>query len=61
MSLGKVTEDEKFSFDVNTWVNSKEEKVLGIAIDNAGLFDSHIKEGCKKASQKLPKLSRLVK
>lgn len=61
MSLGKVTEDEKFSFDVNTWVNSKEEKVLGIAIDNAGLLDSHIKEGCKKASQKLPTLSRLVK
>ena len=32
----------------------------GIIIDNALLFDSHIKEVCKKASQKLEALSCLI-
>ena len=39
-------------------VNSQEEKVLGITIDIALLFDSLIKENCKKAFQKLAALSR---
>ena len=56
--LGKATENAKFSFDKNTYVNSKEEKILGIIKDS--FFNSHIKEGCKKASQKLAALSRLA-
>ena len=39
--------------------NSKEEKILGVIIDNKLSFKSHIKELCKKASQKLAALSRL--
>ena len=35
-------------------------KKIGISIDNALLLDSRIKEVCKKASQKLGVLSRLV-
>ena len=41
MCLGKATENTKFSFDGNTYVNSKEEKILGIIIDNDLFFDSH--------------------
>ena len=55
--LGKDTEHARFSFDGNTSVNRKEEKLLGIIIDNDLSFDTHIKEVCKKASQKLATLS----
>ena len=34
----------KWSFDGNTYVNSKEEKRPGIIIDNDLLFDGHVKD-----------------
>ena len=39
--------------------NSKEQKILGVTIDNKLNFKSHISELCKKASQKIATLSRL--
>ena len=58
--LGEDAENAKFCFDMNTSVNSKEETRLGIIIDNALLFDSHVKGEFKKFSQILVTLSRLV-
>lgn len=54
MRLGKFAKNAKFSFDGNTYINSKEKKIFGIFIDNYLLFDSHIKEVCRQASAKLP-------
>ena len=39
--------------------NSKEEKILGVIIDNRLTFSRHIRELCKKASQKISALSRI--
>ena len=39
--------------------NSKREKFLGIKIDSK-LFDTHVKQLCKKASQKLNAISRFA-
>ena len=44
-------------FDVR---NSREEKLLGVKIDNKLYFESHISSLCKKASQKLHALARVV-
>ena len=60
MFLGKVTQKENLFFDGHI-ANRKEEKILDIIIENALLFDSHIKEVCKKASEELATLSRLEK
>ena len=40
--------------------NSKEEKMLGVIIDNKLRFETHVKDLCKKASQKIWALSRLI-
>ena len=39
--------------------NSKEQKILGVTIDNKLTFKSHIEDLCKKASQKIGALSGL--
>ena len=39
--------------------NSKEQKILGIILDNKLNFKSHISELCKKAVKKIAALSRL--
>ena len=52
MCLGKNTENETFIFKDTIMNNSKEEKILGVTIDNRLTFRSHITELCKKASQK---------
>ena len=39
--------------------NSKEEVILGIAIDNKLTFDGHMKTMCRKADQKLRALFRI--
>ena len=39
--------------------NNKEQKILGVTIYNRLTFKSHIKDLCKKASQKIVALSRL--
>ena len=51
---------QNFFFNVNTNVNSKEEIILRIIINNALFFDSHIKKVCQKATQKLAALFRLT-
>ena len=61
MWFGKGTEIAKFYFDGSTYINSEEENLLDIFIDNALLFDSHIKEVCEKASQKLAALFYLTR
>ena len=37
----------------NFEMNSKEEKILGVIIDNKRRFKSHVKNLCKKASEKI--------
>ena len=39
--------------------NIKEQKILGVTIDNKLTFKSHIKNLCKKISQKIGALSKL--
>ena len=59
MCLGKNTENETFIFKDTITNNSKEEKILGVIIDNRMTFSSHIRELCKKASQKLLALPKI--
>ena len=59
MCLGKDTRNETFIFKGVVMKNSKEQKILGVTIDNKLTFKSHIKNLCKKASQKIGALSRL--
>ena len=53
MCLGKNTENETFLFHNILMENSKEQKILGVIIDNKLNFKSHISELCKKTSQKV--------
>ena len=55
MCLGKDTRSESFL----VIKNSKEQKILRATIDNNLIFKSHIKNLCKKASQKIGALSGL--
>ena len=57
--LGKNTENETFIFKDIIMSNGKEEKILGVTIDNRLTFSSHIREFCKKASQRISALSRI--
>ena len=59
MYLGNNTENETFLFHNILMENSKEQKIVGIIIDNKLNFKSYISELCKKASQKIAALSRL--
>jgi len=59
MCIGKNTENETLVINNTTLHNSKEEKILGVIIDNKLTFNSHIREICKKASQKISALSRV--
>ena len=52
--------NETFAYDNIEMKNSKEEKILGVIIDNKLRFKSHVKNLCKKASQKIWALSRLI-
>ena len=40
--------------------NSREEKLLGVKIDSKLSFENHVSSLCKKASQKLHALARVV-
>ena len=60
MCLGKNTENETYFFNNTEIKNSSEEKNLGITIDNKLKFKSHVKNLCRKASQKIRVLSRLT-
>ena len=57
--LGKNAKNETFTFKETIMNNSKEEKLLGVIIDNRLTFSSHMRELCKKASQKRSALSRI--
>ena len=59
MNLGSNTENETFLFYSILIENSKEQKIIGVIIDNKLNFKSHINELCKKSSQKIAALSRL--
>ena len=59
MCPGKDTRNENFLFKGLVMKNSKEQKILGVTIDNKLTFKSHIKNLYKKASQKIGALSRL--
>ena len=59
MCLGNNTENKTFLFHNILMENSKEQKIIGVIIDNKLNFKSHISELCKKASQKVAALSRL--
>ena len=59
MCLGKNTESGTFIFKDTIMNNSKKEKILGVTIDNRLTFSSHVRELCKKASQKISALSRI--
>ena len=60
MCLGQNTVNETFVYDNIEMKNSKEEKILGVIIDNKLRFKSHVKNLCKKASQKIWALSSLI-
>ena len=53
MCICRNTENYKFKFDNLILENSREEVVLGVKIDNKLISDSHIKNICRKAEQKL--------
>ena len=64
MCVYRNTENDKFEFDNVLSENSKEEVVLGVTIGNKLselTFDSHIKNICRKAGQKLSALLRMIK
>ena len=56
MYLGKNKENDTF---IISFKNSKEEVVLGLAIDNKLSFDNQVNKICIGASQKTSALSRL--
>ena len=58
MCLGQNTVNETFVYDNIEMKNSKEEKILGVIIDNKLRFKSYVKKLCKKSSQKIWALSR---
>ena len=58
--LGKNTENETYFLNNTEMKNSSQEKNLGITIGNKLKFKSHVKDLCKKASQKIWALSRLT-
>ena len=51
MCFGKNTENLTFIFK-DIMNNSKEEKILGVTIENRLTFSSHIRELCKKLLKK---------
>ena len=59
MCLGKNKENNTFNFGNIYLKNSKEEVILGLAIDNKLSFDNHVKNVCRKGSQKTCGLSRI--
>ena len=60
MCIGRNTENYKFDLDNLLLENSKEKVLLDVTIDNKLTFDSHIKNICRKASQKLCALLRIT-
>ena len=57
--LLSTKEELKANISYYTIMNSDKEKLLGVTIGNHLKFESHIKNLCSKASQKLYALSRV--
>ena len=57
MCLGQNTANETLVYDNTEIKNSREEKILVVIIENELRFKSHVKNQCKKASQKIWALS----
>ena len=57
LSINK--ENDTFNFENISIENSKEERILGLTIDNKVSLDNHVEKICKKASQKTCALSRI--
>ena len=53
MCLGQNTVNDTFFYDNNNMKSSKEEKILGVIIDNEHRFKSPVKNLFKKASRKI--------
>ena len=60
MCIGSNTENVKSEFDHLLLESSKEELILGVTTDNKLTFDSHIKNICRIAGQKLGALLRIT-
>ena len=60
MCLGQNTGNETFVYDNTEMKSSKDKKILRVIIDNKLRFKSHVKNLCKKASQKIWALSCLI-
>ena len=61
MCLVKNTENETFTLKDIIINSSKEEKILGVIIENRLTFNSHIGELCKKTFQKISRLVKNIK
>ena len=60
MCIGQNTVNETFVYDKIEMKNSKEEKILGLIIDNKLRFKSHVKGLCKKVFEKIWALPRWI-
>ena len=60
MCFGNNTENETFLFHNILMENSKEQKILNVAIDNQLNFKSHVSELCRKFSQKFAALFTII-
>ena len=56
--LGFVSENDDIIFEGRKLLDSCNEKILGVIIDNDLKFDPHIRSMCEKAAQKLGVLNR---
>ena len=61
MCVGKNTENETSTLKDSIKNNSKEEKILGVIIENRLTFNSHIRELCKKTLQKISRFVKNIK
>ena len=59
INFGKGSNDTSMKIDKMIIKPSKEQKLLGISIDNKLSFKGHVQSICKKASQNLHALSRI--
>ena len=60
-NLKKIKDNLRSGFNNNILMeNSKEQKILGVIIDNKLNFKSHISELCKKPSQKISALCLVI-
>ena len=57
-----LTGENKLTLNINQFQikDSKQEKLLGIAVDNKLTFEKHITNLCNKVSQKLNALTRIL-